>query len=272
MSLKSERRGCNLPSKVGLVLTFLYATLSSSGAAEKLDFTSAVLSYRYQDVKTGQMVKGKDMQGFFGLVSRLESEEGRLVHVLTEDGANHGCSELQNVPSKGKWIALIERGQCKFHDKIVRAAVEGNASAVIVYDHEHSEELLAMSIYEEGIVAVFVRKADGELLANLADSGLPLVLNISLGQHFSDWFNGTTVIQTSSRNNIMLMTTLTFLLVLILGVIGLLIYVARRSKYIRNKHRTHMVFTLQENGQVGENLLPAAQQALNRDQQDSSHN
>ena len=137
----------NLLLRAGLVLTFLYAGLSATADGEKLDFTAAVLSYKYQDVKSGEMVKGSEMQGFFGLVSRLESEEGRLVHVLTEDGANHGCSELQNVPTQGKWIALIERGQCKFHDKIVRAAVEGNASAVIVYDHEHNEQLLAMSIY-----------------------------------------------------------------------------------------------------------------------------
>jgi len=253
---------CSLTWKVGLVLTFLYANLSATRAAEKLDFTSAVLAYRYQDVKTGEMVKGKEIHGFFGLVSRLETEEGRLVHVQSSDGANHGCSELVNVPSRGKWIALIERGHCKFHDKIVRAAVEGNASAVIVYDHEHNDELLAMSIYEEGIVGVFVKKTDGEILANLADSGLPVTMNISLGQHFSNWYNGTTVIQTSSRSHVMLMTTLTFLVLLIIGVIGLLIYVARRSKYIRNKNRGHMVYTLQEGGQVDENLLPPGTQAV----------
>ena len=135
--------------RVGLVLTFLYAKQSATVSGEKLDFTSAHISYTHQDMKTGEMVRGSDIQGFFGLVSRLESEEGRLVHVQSADGLNHGCSELINVPAKGKWIALIERGQCKFHDKIVRAAVEGNASAVIVYDHEHNEELLAMSIYGE---------------------------------------------------------------------------------------------------------------------------
>lgn len=140
MSLKLEG---SRSRSVLVLLTFLWGL---SAAAEKLDFTAALLSYNYEDKASGGVIASKEIQGFYALHSRLESEEGKLVHVLSEDGANHGCSTLQNVPVKGGWIALIERGGCKFHDKIVRAT-ESNASAVIVYDNEHNTNLLVMTHY-----------------------------------------------------------------------------------------------------------------------------
>ena len=41
---------------------------------------------------------------------------------------------MKPLPS-GPWIALIERGQCRFSEKI-RNAVAANATAVIVFDNE----------------------------------------------------------------------------------------------------------------------------------------
>ena len=48
----------------------------------------------------------------------------------------------QPVPT-GQWIAIIERGQCRFSEKI-RHAVEANATAVIIYDNEPNKTPLFM--------------------------------------------------------------------------------------------------------------------------------
>jgi hypothetical protein len=50
-----------------------------------------------------------------------------------------------NVPSNRRWIALVERGSCKFNDKIHNAAVEMNASAVVIYDHKDTEVRILLS-------------------------------------------------------------------------------------------------------------------------------
>ena len=49
---------------------------------------------------------------------------------------------VQSVPT-GKWVAIIERGECRFEEKI-RNAMDVNASAVIIYNNQPNETTLYM--------------------------------------------------------------------------------------------------------------------------------
>ncbi len=109
---------------------------SDMASCETVDFYHAVVKYSYADQDTGSIRVGDKMDGTYGLGNRPDSEEGQLIHVRTEQGENHGCSLPTNVPPNIKWIALIQRGGCKFNYKIYNAAIMYNASAVIVYNHE----------------------------------------------------------------------------------------------------------------------------------------
>ncbi len=118
--------------------------LSSVGAAQICDIFSARVTLDYREPASGQNVK-REVTGRFGVNSPLLSEVGKLVHVVTEDSMNHGCTPATNIPEKGPWVALIQRGGCKFAHKI--AMTQGffnNASAVIIYNHQDEDTLITM--------------------------------------------------------------------------------------------------------------------------------
>jgi hypothetical protein len=104
---------------------------------------AAVVNITYKFIEKGDIdiVESGEI-GRFGLSSRLDDEYGWLVHVRTVDNESHGCSPPVNVPLDGRrWIALVERGSCKFHTKISNAAISRNATAVVVYNNVDTDLL-----------------------------------------------------------------------------------------------------------------------------------
>ena len=75
----------------------------------------------------------------YGAVSRVPTAKVRISLRLNSTFIIR-CIQLS--PS-GQWIAIIERGQCRFSEKI-RHAIEANASAVIIYDNEPNKTPLFM--------------------------------------------------------------------------------------------------------------------------------
>ena len=121
---------------------------------EELPVATANLNINYKSEETGSGLKYEVLTGNYAMASPIVPEYGQLVHVLTDNGANDGCLPLfKNVPkhSQGKWIALIERGNCKFHNKVINAAFIHNASAVVVYNHVEEPDLLVMKHFSKYI-------------------------------------------------------------------------------------------------------------------------
>ncbi len=111
------------------------------------------------------------------------------------------------------------------------------------YYFVHIYNLVRPVISVDRVVSVFLRKEDGESLAKLVDQGLKVRINISVGHVFHHVYNSSTFESPSAsrKSSIMLVTSLSFIVLLIFGLIGLLVYAVRRSKYIQNKNRTPMV-------------------------------
>lgn len=64
------------------------------------------------------------------------TEEGLFGHLIAvESPYNHGCDIVK--PSHDNWIALIERGNCTFIQKVRNMQASG-AIAVVVGDNEHN--------------------------------------------------------------------------------------------------------------------------------------
>lgn len=58
-----------------------------------------------------------------------------------------GCdprTRFQVPPNTKQWIALLQRGNCTFKEKILRAASH-NATAVVIYNNVSSEEPVTMT-------------------------------------------------------------------------------------------------------------------------------
>lgn len=109
---------------------------------------SAIVNITYIHPITKHLHSEYEEMGQYGINSSLESESGVVVHVRTATNETHGCSPPVNAPTTGRWIALIERGSCKFQQKIYNAAIVKNASAVVIYNHKF--ESVEPSMKHEG--------------------------------------------------------------------------------------------------------------------------
>ena len=91
---------------------------------------------------------------------------------FVEAGDNRGCTALAAGSLAGK-IALIERGNCNFADKVNNAAAAG-AAAAIIYNKDISEgtdggdNLIHMAVGGTGIPSVFVTRTAGLALRDFA--------------------------------------------------------------------------------------------------------
>ena len=103
-----------------------------------------------------------------GVVDVLTAPVGPLpcADVSALDGVGRACSGLPPGSLSGK-IALIERGECFFADKVNAAAAAG-AQAVIVYNQDASEnpesggeQLVTMGVTDTTIPSVFVARSAG---------------------------------------------------------------------------------------------------------------
>ena len=65
-------------------------------------------------------------EGLFGYIVSVE---------MIEDDNQKGCSKLKKDVSTKNWIALVERGQCTFIEKVRNMQASG-AIAVVVGDNE----------------------------------------------------------------------------------------------------------------------------------------
>ena len=83
--------------------------------------------------------------GKYGIGSLAVNGSGVVVHVrVAETEENHGCWDYINVNNESvssdqPWIALVQRGKCKFQQKVDMATLH-NASAIVIYDHNGREE------------------------------------------------------------------------------------------------------------------------------------
>ncbi|KAK7097394.1 RING finger protein 150-like [Littorina saxatilis] len=110
--------------------------------------------------------------GIYGKSSLRTAVSGHLVHVRSEENENHGCSDYTHDLPDHDWVALVERGQCYFTEKIRVATKQYNASAIIVYDNAPTMTLVSMNTFVEDEVYLFVKQSFGRRLALLADSGM----------------------------------------------------------------------------------------------------
>ncbi|XP_013416608.1 RING finger protein 150 [Lingula anatina] len=192
----------------------------------------AIINITYKDPVTKETVSYTQEMGKYGNKGKIGPEHGIVVHVRTEDNQTHGCTAPKNkVPPNTRWIALIKRGHCRFHDKVYNAAKVRNASAVIIYNDKEENDLIVISHQVNDVVSIFIKKEDGEKLAALVDNNTRVTMNISVGTKEDQSPN-----QGVNRTSV-LFVSISFIVLMIISLAWLIFYYVQRFRYAHAKER-----------------------------------
>ncbi|ESO93826.1 hypothetical protein LOTGIDRAFT_104529 [Lottia gigantea] len=136
-----------------------------------------------------------------------------------------------DLPSE-RWIALIERGKCPFQDKIKRATEKYNATAVVIYNENKTEDTIFMSQEDSEVLSVNLKKVDGEHIKRLLASGISVKMTISIGKKYTKEATQSNISKTS-----VLFVSISFIVLMIISLAWLVFYYIQRFRYAHAKER-----------------------------------
>ncbi|NXG59839.1 RN128 ligase, partial [Hemiprocne comata] len=127
--------------------------------------------------------------GLYGLNSPLLSAQG-LVSIPKSANLLACDANTQFTIMKPPWIALIERGNCTFAEKIKVAARQGATAAVIYNVVDKGNSTILMShLGAESIVAIMIGNLKGTEILHRIESGMKVTMVIEVGKKHGPWMN-----------------------------------------------------------------------------------
>uniref|UniRef100_H2ZIF4 PA domain-containing protein n=1 Tax=Ciona savignyi TaxID=51511 RepID=H2ZIF4_CIOSA len=173
-----------------------YRRLRKQGSRRITHKSPAVTKWTEANVSVGTKVDNfsikifEESLGKFGHHSARQSIVGRVIHISdpgrgnTHHGCGHTMSNRHLIPKNETWVALIKRGHCYFFNKI-KLGERYNASAVVIYDDKPGK-IEVMNTIGTKIVSLMINHDDGIRFAALADSGIEVYMNITVGREVHD--------------------------------------------------------------------------------------
>ncbi|NXI65838.1 RN128 ligase, partial [Anseranas semipalmata] len=196
-------------------------------AAETIP-VNAFVSLFYFNSTSNRSVSEQCECGLYGANSPLMSAQG---FVAIPKSANlRACdSNTQFTITEPPWIALIERGDCTFAEKINVAARRGATAAVIYNVPDRGNDPIGMSHNGAGsIVAIMIGNLKGMELLRRIESGLKVTMVIEVGKKHGPWMNHYSIFFVS----------VSFFIVTAATVGYFIFYSARRFRITRAQFRT----------------------------------
>ncbi|XP_036403998.1 E3 ubiquitin-protein ligase RNF128-like isoform X2 [Megalops cyprinoides] len=186
------RRGMRVSSWLWMPLLLLSAA-HHAGAATM--FWSAFVEIVYP--MDNQTISRKCECGVYGSDSPLGNAIGQVVLPVSNSMACRPGSAFANVSEK-PWVALIERGNCTFTEKINNAASQG-ASAVVIYNLPGTGNESSPMGHEGTFdtVAIMIGNSWGMEIVGLVKSGIPVIMSISVGKPHGPWMSQYSLILVS---------------------------------------------------------------------------
>lgn len=190
---------------------------------------------------TGVLEITRKFKGEYSVKSETNSVAGVLVHARDAQNKTTGCNlhHSDHIPTHKSWIALVERGICKFGQKIENYAVKHNASAVIVYDSrrindgavDDPDKLVRMNDSLEGHISVFISRKNGTFLRDLLEgTNLTVVVTITSTKDMPE------VYPHYSKTSV-LFVSISFIVLMIISLAWLIFYYVQRFRYAHAKER-----------------------------------
>ncbi|XP_055745234.1 E3 ubiquitin-protein ligase RNF130-like isoform X2 [Salvelinus fontinalis] len=170
-----------------LVLPRCILSIRADKTISKEDHVTATVNATVLDSKGNpKQILTKD-DGTYGQNSPKVDAKG----IVIGPAPNHGVVDLQGCdphtrfvvpPRTGHWVALLQRGNCTFKEKILKASAF-NASAVLIYNNNSNEDTVKMGHEGTGdTVAVMITESYGKEILGLLERNLTVLVSVVVGQ------------------------------------------------------------------------------------------
>ncbi|XP_040429402.1 E3 ubiquitin-protein ligase RNF130 isoform X3 [Cygnus olor] len=172
-------------------------------------------------------------RGRYGQDSPKVEVKGLLVAPVPINGVADrlGCdprTRFQVPPNTKQWIALLQRGNCTFREKILRAASH-NATAVVIYNNISSEEPVTMTHQGTGdIVAVMITESKVKEILNYLEKNISVLMAIAVGSRVPP--------KNFSRGSLVFVS-ISFIVLMIISSAWLIFYFIQKIRYTSARDR-----------------------------------
>uniref|UniRef100_A0A8C5Q7H9 Ring finger protein 130 n=2 Tax=Leptobrachium leishanense TaxID=445787 RepID=A0A8C5Q7H9_9ANUR len=238
------------------ILVLLHSTLVHSASdTTNMEFFNAVVNITIQDPSTNLLLQRID-GGRYGLDSPKTEVKGVLITPMPNHGVNgllphelkhvcvtyirflllllvdrQGCdpqTRFHVPPNTKHWIAFLQRGNCTFKEKILRAASH-NASAVVIYNNISKEEHVTMTHAGTGdIVAIIVSESTGRDILSYVERNISVLMAIAVGSRSPP--------KGFSRGSLVFVS-ISFIVLMIISSAWLIFYFIQKIRYTSARDR-----------------------------------
>ncbi|XP_033823039.1 E3 ubiquitin-protein ligase RNF130 [Periophthalmus magnuspinnatus] len=186
------------------------------------DHVVATVNATASDSKGNIVHISSSEDALFGLHSPKTETRGLLLAPTPHNGVVdlQGCDPQTRFspPRSVQWVALMQRGNCTFREKIQRAA-SFKASAVLIYNNSSNETVRMGHEGTGAVVAVMIPELFGRELLSLLERNLSVHVRVLVGPRS----------QNSSRSSL-LFVSVSFIVLLGVSSAWLLFYCAQRLR------------------------------------------
>ncbi|XP_028905599.1 E3 ubiquitin-protein ligase RNF130 isoform X2 [Ornithorhynchus anatinus] len=197
------------------------------------EYFTALINVTVQDAGRATPVLLRIDRGRYGLDSPKVEVKGLVLAPVPLHGvADHlGCdpqTRFHVPPNVKQWIALLQRGNCTFREKILRAASH-NATAVVIYNNISNGEPVTMTHPGTGeIVAVMITESKGKEILTYLEKNISVRMTIAVGTRIPP--------KNFSRGSLVFVS-ISFIVLMIISSAWLIFYFIQKIRYTNARDR-----------------------------------
>ncbi|XP_057396642.1 E3 ubiquitin-protein ligase RNF130 isoform X3 [Balaenoptera acutorostrata] len=197
------------------------------------EYYTALINVTVQEPGRGAPLTFRIDRGRYGLDSPKAEVRGQVLAPLPIHGvADHlGCDPQTRFfvpPNIKQWIALLQRGNCTFKEKISRAAFH-NAVAVVIYNNKSKEEPVTMTHPGTGdIIAVMITELRGKDILSYLEKNISVQMTIAVGTRMPP--------KNFSRGSLVFVS-ISFIVLMIISSAWLIFYFIQKIRYTNARDR-----------------------------------
>uniref|UniRef100_A0A8C5B4C7 Ring finger protein 130 n=1 Tax=Gadus morhua TaxID=8049 RepID=A0A8C5B4C7_GADMO len=216
-----------------LVLPPRALSIRADKALNKDDHVSATVNATVLDSKGNPVQMMSNDDGTYGQNSPKSDTKGTVIAPAHYHGVvdRQGCDPHTRFvvpPRTGHWVALLQRGNCTFKEKILKASAY-NASAVLVYNNS-TEKTVKMGHDGTGdTVAVMITEAYGREILSHLERNLTVLVSVVVGQR------GPT--KNINRGSLVFVS-ISFIVLMIISSAWLIFYFIQKIRYTNARDRS----------------------------------